>query len=278
MPCVKLPANAFRYKLIHSFFNVFLKTNNYLLIKDACFGSDCTAYDMNAVDLVKKMSRLYSLIFYSDISDGFKEEVNDYNYVFKNNVTNDRFIAEIFNTGDLCYAMSKLILMTSYTPIDLMVLYYYLIIKKLSNQCGYYIRLPLNIMFDIQNEIKGNELMNIRYYLEGKLQKYILEEKAEDLSVGGIEKIYRSELSAYKGIITKISLFGSLIREEYTKDSDIDLIVYLNKASVKCAEKIKNAIKSINIIKFNRKSDIHIAYNEDACGILFEGDSYDVYL
>ena len=40
---------------------------------------------------------------------------------------------------------------------------------------------------------------------------------------------------------------------------------------------IKNKIKSINIINFNRKSDVHIVQGADICRISYEGESYEVY-
>ena len=173
------------------------------------------------------------------------------------------------------YTLSRVLI--SDLSNELKAFYYFLIIKKLQSQHGYYVRLPADLSLNLKEEITHKELENVRYYLEGQLAKMIVKEKADDFNINKLRLVYNNELTAFRESIHKILLFGSLVRGEYTKDSDIDLIVYVSNISKKEIVSIKNKIKSINIINFNRKSDVHIVQGADICRISYEGESYEVY-
>ncbi len=271
---ISFPPNSFRYKLIHSFLSVFLGIDNYLLVKDVCYSCFCFEYDKNLVCFVEKLSRLYSLIFYTDISNGFAKEIKDYNYVFEQNIDND-LAMEIYYSSDIYYTLSRMLI--SDLSNELKAFYYFLIIKKLQSQHGYYVRLPADLSLNLKEEITHKELENVRYYIEGQLAKMIVKERADDFNINKLRLVYKNELVAFRESINKILVFGSLVRGEYTKDSDIDLIVYVSAISKKEIVSIKNKIKSINIINFNRKSDVHIVQDTDICRISYEGESYEVY-
>ena len=271
------PQNSFRYKLIHSYLKVFMDTTNYLLVKDVCYNYYSNEQDIYLVAFIKKLSKLYSLIFYSNVSDDFVEEINDYVYIFGHNLESYAFVKEIYHSNDMYYLLSKLVCNMIDVNDEIKAFYYFLIIKKLKKDTGYYVVLPLNINQILKDEINQEELYIVKSYLEGQISRKILEERKYLLDIEILKNVYEKELIEYRGKIERISIFGSLIRGEYTKDSDIDLIVVVKEISFTETVSIKNKIKAINIVHFNRKSDIHVVEETDISKFIFEGNSIDVF-
>lgn len=271
------PQNSFRYKLIHSYLKVFMDTTNYLLVKDVCYNYYSNEQDIYLVAFIKKLSKLYSLIFYSNVSDDFVEEINDYVYIFGHNLEGDAFVKEIYHSNDMYYLLSKLVCNMIDVNDEIKAFYYFLIIKKLKKDTGYYVVLPLNINQILKDEINQEELYIVKSYLEGQISRKILEERKYLLDIEILKNVYEKELIEYRDKIERISIFGSLIRGEYTKDSDIDLIVVVKELSFTETVSIKNKIKAINIVHFNRKSDIHVVEESDISKFIFEGNSIDVF-
>lgn len=271
------PQNSFRYKLIHSYLKVFMDTTNYLLVKDVCYNYYSNEQDIYLVAFIKKLSKLYSLIFYSTVSDDFVEEINDYVYIFGHNLESDAFVKEIYHSNDMYYLLSKLVCNMIDVNDEIKAFYYFLIIKKLKKDTGYYVVLPLNINQILKDEINQKELYIVKSYLEGQISRKILEERKYLLDIEILKNVYEKELIEYRDKIERISIFGSLIRGEYTKDSDIDLIVVVKELSFTETVSIKNKIKGINIVHFNRKSDIHMIEETDISKFIFEGNSIDVF-
>lgn len=271
------PQNSFRYKLIHSYLKVFMDTTNYLLVKDVCYNYHNNEQDIYLVAFIKKLSKLYSLIFYSNVSDDFVEEINDYVYIFGHNLKSDDFVKEIYYSNDMYYLLSKLVCNMIDINDEIRAFYYFLIIKKLKKDTGYYVVLPLNIKQILKDEINQKELYIVKSYLEGQISRKILEERKYLLDIEILKNVYEKELIEYRDKIERISIFGSLIRGEYTKDSDIDLIVVVKELSFTETVSIKNKIKAINIVHFNRKSDIHVVEETDISKFIFEGNSIDVF-
>ena len=271
------PSNSFRYKLIHSYLKVFMDTTNYLLVKDVCYNCHNNEQDIYLVAFIKKLSKLYSLIFYSNVSNDFVEEKNDYVYIFRHNLESDAFVKEIYYSNDTYYLLSKLVCNMIDVNDEIKAFYYFLIIKKLKKDIGYYVVLPLNIKQILKDEINQKELYIVKSYLEGQISRKIVEERKCLLDIEILKNVYEKELIEYRDKIERISIFGSLIRGEYTKDSDIDLIVVVKELSFTETVSIKNKIKAINIVHFNRKSDIHVVEESNISKFIFEGNSIDVF-
>ena len=271
------PQNSFRYKLIHSYLKVFMDTTNYLLVKVVCYNYHNNEQDIYLVAFIKKLSKLYSLIFYSNVSDDFVEEINDYVYIFGHDLKSDDFVKEIYYSNDMYYLLSKLVCNMIDINDDIKAFYYFLIIKKLKKDTGYYLVLPLNTKQILKDEINQKELYIVKSYLEGQISRKILEERKYLLDIEILKNVYEKELIEYRDKVERISIFGSLIRGEYTKDSDIDLIVVVKELSFTETVSIKNKIKAINIVHFNRKSDIHVVEETDISKFIFEGNSIDVF-
>lgn len=277
MKSVYYPPNSFRYKIIHSFFSNFLGINNYLMIKDICYSHNENNYNKKEVCFIAKLSKLYSMIFYSRISNKFEQEIKDYRYIFDRNINYCDFTEKIYCSNDICSILAKLMTDAELTDVQDLAFYYFLAIKKLHAKIGYYITLPVALSYNIQDEIKNKECVNIRYYIEGQLSVLWQKEKKQTIAIGDLQHTYEHELSSLREKIEKITLFGSIARNEYTIDSDIDLIVYVKKMRTEEISAIINKIKSINIIYFNKKSDIHIVHDNYTNKVVFEGESYEVF-
>ena len=186
------PQNSFRYKLIHSYLKVFMDTTNYLLVKDVCYNYHNNEQDIYLVAFIKKLSKLYSLIFYSTVSDDFVEEINDYVYIFGHNLEGDAFVKEIYHSNDMYYLLSKLVCNMIDVNDEIKAFYYFLIIKKLKKDTGYYVVLPLNIKQILKDEINQKELYIVKSYLEGQISRKILEERKYLLDIEILKNVYES--------------------------------------------------------------------------------------
>lgn len=269
------PSNSFRYKLIYSFFCVFLQIDDYLLIKDTIYGKTLSMADCGNVRLIQQLNRLYSLIFYSQYSDKSCFVTEDYFYIFPNKKINQTIINKIEICSNWAILMSEIIINDGY-QIEEKALYYFLLIKRISERYGVCICLPNEVAEELRSNTPFSEEMGLSYFIQAKILNIVNIEKNKIINTERIRSVYQTELCDFRDCIERIEVFGSVVRCEYNEDSDIDLIVYVNNAPPTTVEVIKKQIKAVNIIRFNRKSDIHIVKNGER-KITFKGDSYEVF-
>lgn len=251
-----IPSISYPYHLIHSFFVIFRNEYEYHKIKNAVLKIN----DWNNKYL--KYYVLYIILF--SIDDGRSLDFEKYETFYRNLFGESNLeeslakIKEILLLHDSKIIIAKLIKLIISTQSDEGFFIFLVLSKYINKIYSSLVIFPCDLLIGVKH-IESDYVFG--HYINGVvLGKYGSPFKEDLLSQ--IEALYSSNKESLmeKYGIKRIYLFGSVVLNEYHRESDIDMVVELISLDVDFVE-ITKEISSLNMKAFNRKSDIY-EYND----------------
>ncbi|MBR2138155.1 MAG: nucleotidyltransferase domain-containing protein [Bacilli bacterium] len=250
-----IPNIAYPYKIIYSFFANYYDKYEYNKIKNAVLKIN----DWN--NEYFNFYLIYSIVFAFDYKQNFEKYIPYYEMVFQNKFHYETKIEvdKILTNKDKKHVISKMFLLIKTLSIEEGFLLYLYMQKEINMLYDSLIVIPCDLFQNIKS-IKNEYILT--YYLHSVFLTKMIPNNEQLLS--HIKEYYYVNKNKLinKYNIKNIYIFGSIMCQEYHRESDIDMVVeFLDHQKYSKVSEVFNELIKINKKTFDRNSDIH-EYND----------------
>ncbi len=249
-----VPQISYAYKMISSFYDNYLGEHVYDEIKKITL--NIKKVETEREKQIHGFYQLYLLIFSRHYCSTFEEYLDDYLKIYKQLQTEESFaIKNLLDLAsqDLYLAICRMNVLICKGINSFTFFCYLLLVRLLNNELNQLVVMPENFTRDcspIHDEVI------LKYFVMGWISS-LKKDTKEDLKNSIIKKYQKEKMKMIKKGIKALYLFGSIMKGEYHKESDIDLVVkFDNKIDYFAQKDLILFLKKYNLKNFMKESDI----------------------
>ena len=252
--------STFPCKVISSFYDNYYNIHKYDDIKQITFRKQCI--DTEFRQQIFNYFKLFQMIYSMPINSSISEYIQCYKMIYNTEIFNYSLLSQDFCLGVKLFEWIDRYWI-NFKNMESSESYFFFLILTLflTKQYNYTCVPPVNL-FETYQMIKHEN--SRKYFLYSYFNSLFINNKKNNLNLKEeiINFLHKEKERLIKKGINSIFIFGSIYKNEYHRNSDVDLVVMFKEpVSFKTIKECKKYISTLILNTFHRSCDI-IEYNE----------------